>query len=210
MTDLMMVYIVEDDASTRKALSRLIRSIGYEAEAFVSADDFLSCECTTGPCCLVLDLQMPGLNGLELQERLAERGSTVPIIFVTGHASVPVSVQAMKAGAVEFLEKPYDADTLINAIHSSIEGAKIQTEERKVLEDLQNREARMTPREHEVFGLVVSGLLNKQIARQLGISEKTVKVHRARVMEKMEVRTLAKLVHLAEKLVKSPLEKVLD
>ena len=200
MSESTVVYVVDDDPSIRKSMRRLIGSIGYGVETFERADDFLDLEYTNDASCLVLDMQMPGLSGLELQDRLREIRETMPIIFVTGHASVASTVHAMKAGAVELLEKPFDDKALIDAIHSSIEKSKAKTKECRELEELRRREKRLTPREREVFELVVTGLLNKQIARDLKISEKTVKVHRGRVMEKMEVRTLARLVHLAEKL----------
>jgi len=200
MTDSSVVYVVDDDPSVRKSTGRLIRSAGYKVETFKSADEFLDRRPSEGPSCLILDMRMPGLNGLDLQERLAEAGAAMPIIFVTGHASVSSTVRAMKAGAVELLEKPFKGADLIEAIGMSLRRAEVDAGKRERLEKLREREKRLTPREHAVFELVVSGLLNKQIARDLSISEKTVKVHRARVMEKMEVRMLANLVLSAGKL----------
>ncbi len=200
MTDSSVVYVVDDDPSVRKSTGRLIRSAGYKVETFKSADEFLDRRPSDGPSCLILDMRMPGLNGLDLQERLAEAGAAMPIIFVTGHASVSSTVRAMKAGAVELLEKPFKGADLIEAIGMSLRRAEVDAGKRERLEKLREREKRLTPREHAVFELVVSGLLNKQIARDLSISEKTVKVHRARVMEKMEVRMLANLVLSAGKL----------
>lgn len=194
-----MVFVVDDDPSVRKSLTRLIKSAGYAVEAFASAHEFLARERHPGPCCLVLDVRMPGLTGLDLQEALASAKRRMSIVFVTGHVDVPGSVRAMKHGAVDLLTKPVDAPDLLAAV------------QRALAKDLQDRaaEARLasiqeciktlTPRETAVFALVVTGMLNKQIAFDLGISEKTVKVHRARVMEKMRAGSLAELVRLADR-----------
>ncbi len=200
MTDSAVVYVVDDDASIRKSMNRLIRSLGYEVKTFEGAEEFLDMGATNDLSCLVLDIRMPGLSGLELQERLAEAENDIPIIFVTGHGTVQDSVRAIKGGAVELLEKPFDDQALSDAINASIEKAATSKCDREEMMELRDRVSRLTPREYEVFQLVVRGMLNKQIAIKLGISEKTVKVHRARVMEKMQVEFLAQLVRLAARL----------
>ena len=194
-----IVFVVDDDASVCKALDRLIRSVGLKAETFPSAKDFLRREPHNGPSCLVLDIRMPGLSGLDLQRELAAKDYSIPIIFITGHGDIPMSVQAMKAGAVDFLPKPFSDQELLDAIHAAMEKDTLAREERAELSKIQRRIGSLTPREHEVFVRVVTGMLNKQIAWELGASEKTIKVHRARVMEKMGVQSVAELVHLAEK-----------
>jgi len=200
MTDSAVVYVVDDDASILKSMNRLIRSLGYEVKTFEGAEEFLDMGATNDLSCLVLDIRMPGLSGLELQERLAEAENDIPIIFVTGHGTVQDSVRAIKGGAVELLEKPFDDQALSDAINASIEKAATSKCDREEMMELRDRVSRLTPREYEVFQLVVRGMLNKQIAIKLGISEKTVKVHRARVMEKMQVEFLAQLVRLAARL----------
>ena len=193
------VFVVDDDASVRTALKRLIQSLGLEVETFDTAQAFLIHGSHDGPACLVLDVRMPGTSGIELQEQLAEAGVQIPIIFITGHGNIPMSVKAMKAGAVDFIEKPFEDQKLIDAIHTAIaKNKRFRTKQAKI-KDLQRRLDLLTPREHEVFMLVVSGMLNKQIAIDLGMSEKTVKVHRARVMHKMKAKSLADLVRMAEK-----------
>jgi FixJ family two-component response regulator len=201
MTDCRTVFLVDDDASVRKALTRLIKSAGYTVQAFASARDFLAYWRATneGPACLVLDVRMPGLSGLDLQHELQAAHTLLPIIFVTGHGDIPMSVNAMKEGAVDFLPKPVKDKDLLNAIEQALARANHDLREQKELEYVQRRLKTLTPREREVMTLVVRGLLNKQIAFELGTVEKTVKVHRARVMEKMEVQSLADLVRLAEK-----------
>lgn len=194
-----IVFVVDDDASVCKALDRLIRSVELKAETFPSAKDFLRREPHNGPACLVLDVRMPGLSGLDLQKELAAKDCSIPIIFITGHGDIPMSVQAMKAGAVDFLPKPFSDQELLDSIHAALQKDTLAREERDELSKIQRRIASLTPREHEVFARVITGMLNKQIAWELGASEKTVKVHRARVMEKMGVQSLAELVHLAEK-----------
>jgi FixJ family two-component response regulator len=194
-----IVFVVDDDASVCKSLDRLIRSVGLKAETFTSAKDFLRREPHNGPSCLVLDVRMPGLSGLDLQRELAAKDYSIPIIFITGHGDIPMSVQAMKAGAADFLPKPFSDQELLDAIHAALEKDTLAREEREELSKIQRRIGSLTPREHEVFVRVVTGMLNKQIASELGASEKTVKVHRARVMEKMGVQSLAELVRLAEK-----------
>ena len=193
-----LVFLVDDDASVRKSLARLVKTAGYEAELFASVRDFLARAPYDGPCCLVLDVRMPGLTGLDLQEALRVAGQRLSIVFITGHRDVPVSVKAMKAGAVDFLTKPVDAETLLEAIRQAV--ARTLTDRRRQarVTEIRGRIATLTPREAAVFALVVTGMLNKQIGSQLGIAEKTVKVHRARVMEKMRAGSLAELVRLAD------------
>jgi FixJ family two-component response regulator len=198
---LMTVFLVDDDASVRRALTRLIRSAGYEVQAFASARDFLDCWRLSeeSPGCLVLDVRMPGLSGLDLQRELQAANALLPIIFITGHGDIPMSVKAMKDGAVDFLPKPVRDKELLSAIKQALARADHDHAERLDVEDLQRRLGTLTPREREVMTLVVRGFLNKQIAFELGIVEKTVKVHRARVMEKMAVQSLAELVRIAER-----------
>ena len=193
------VFVVDDDTSVRTALKRLIQSLGLKVETFDSAQAFLKHGPHDGPACLVLDVRMPGMSGIELQQQLTKAGLGLPIIFITGHGSIPLSVQAMKAGAVDFIEKPFEDQKLIDAINTAIQKNKKFRTEHAEIKDLQRRVDSLTPREREVFILVVSGMLNKQIAFDLGMSEKTVKVHRARVMDKMKAKSLANLVRMAEK-----------
>jgi FixJ family two-component response regulator len=192
-----MVFVVDDDASVRKSLARLIKAAGYAAEAFASVAEFLARRPHDGPCCLVLDVRMPGLTGLDLQEALRAAGQRLSIVFITGFRDVPASVKAMKGGAVDFLTKPVDEAVLLTAIRQAV--ARTQADRRQLarVKDVQSRIKTLTPREAEVFALVVTGMLNKQIGSELGIGEKTVKVHRARAMEKMRAGSLAVLVRLA-------------
>jgi FixJ family two-component response regulator len=192
-----LVFVVDDDASVRKSLVRLIKAAGYEAEAFGSVGDFLARRPYDGPCCLVLDVRMPGRTGLDLQEALRAAGQRLSIVFITGYRDVPVSVKAMKAGAVDFLTKPVDEGTLLGAIEQAVARTLADRRRQARLREIQSRIATLTPREAAVFALVVTGMLNKQIGSELGIGEKTVKVHRARVMEKMQAGSLAELVQLA-------------
>jgi FixJ family two-component response regulator len=191
------VFVVDDELSVRKALLRLLRLSGLNAVAFASAQEFFECHDPSTPGCLVLDLAMPGLNGLELQEALAARDSLLPIIFVTGHGDLSSGVTAMKRGAVDFLTKPVDAADLIKTVSRAIEMDRVARQARAELTEIQGRFAALTPREYEVLCHVLSGKLNKQVAANLGTTEKTVKVHRARVMEKAKVGSLAELVTLA-------------
>jgi len=195
-----IVYVVDDDLSSRRSLELLIRASGYDVRAFGSPREFLAFPHSELPSCLVLDVRMPGLTGLELQRELAKAGRRLPIIFMTGHGDIPMSVQAMKAGAVEFLTKPFREDDMLRAIALAIENDRVAHRERLELAALRTRHARLTPREREVMASVVTGLLNKQVAAELGASEKTIKAHRARVMQKMEAGSLADLVRMAEKL----------
>lgn len=199
-TDRCMVYVVDDDPSVLKALQRLLSAMGYETMAFRSAIDFLNFHHPHVPSCLILDVKMPELSGLELQERLAATEVGFPIIFITGHATVPISVQAMKAGAVDFLQKPFLDKDLLEVVAGAIASDRQAKQEQAEVRELQERLKRLTPRENEVFRLVITGMLNKQVAYDLGTSEKTIKVHRARIMEKLEADSLADLVHFAHKL----------
>lgn len=194
------IFVVDDDTSVRNALKRLITSLGFTVETFDSAAAFLERHSYDGPACLILDIRMPGTSGIKLQKKLGEIGNQIPIIFITGHGNIQMSVKAMKAGAVDFLEKPFEDQALVDAIHTAITKSRRQRENLNEIQALQRRVDSLTPREYEVCMLVVSGILNKQIAIELGMSEKTVKVHRGRVMQKMEASSLADLVRMAEKI----------
>lgn len=193
------VFVVDDDASVRRSLGRLLKSAGHPVEIFASADEFLQRQHYDGVGCLVLDVQMPGLNGIELQRTLAQKDYCLPIIFITGHGDIPMSVRAMKSGAVDFLPKPFNDDVLLKAIDQALARCSQERDTRAEVADIRNRLATLTPREHEVLEHVVTGKLNKQIAADLGAAEKTIKVHRGRVMQKMKVQSVAELVHIAEK-----------
>jgi len=193
-----MVFVVDDEPSVRRSLTRLLASAGYTVEAFASAREFLARAPYAGPCCLVLDVRMPGLSGLELQETLAAAGRRMSIVFVTGHVDVPMSVRAMKRGAADLLTKPVDDKVLLAAIQRALAKDVADLGEEARVADVRKRVKLLSPRETEVFALVVTGMLNKQIASALGISEKTIKVHRARVMEKMRAGSVAELVRLAD------------
>jgi FixJ family two-component response regulator len=200
MADKTTVFLVDDDVSVRRALARLIKSAGYQVRSFASAREFLDGGCSNeGPGCLVLDVRMPGLSGMDLQHELQRTRLILPIVFITGHGNIPMTVHAMKAGAVDFLQKPVRDKDLLHAIEQALARAVRERAELKEGKDIQSRVEKLTTREREVMNLVVRGLLNKQIAFELGTAEKTIKVHRARVMEKMKVDSLADLVRLAEK-----------
>jgi len=194
-----IVYVVDDDVSVRESLELLIENAGWQSELFASAHDFLSRPRVAQPSCLVLDVSLPGLNGLELQQRLADR-TDMPIIFITGHGDVPMTVRAMKAGAIEFLTKPFRDDVLLDAIRDAIERSRAALRLDSEMRTIRNCYASLTPREREVMALVVSGLLNKQVAAELGISEITVKAHRGQVMRKMKADSLPDLVTMAARL----------
>jgi FixJ family two-component response regulator len=194
-----IVFVVDDDISVRESLELLIKSAGWKPETFTSAREFLSRPRASVPCCLVLDVTLPGLNGLELQQQLAER-TEMPIIFITGYGDVPMSVKAMKAGAVEFLTKPFDDSVLLDAIRPALERSRAALRHESEMQVLRGRFASLTPREREVMALVVTGLLNKQVGGELGISEITVKAHRGQLMRKMEADSLPDLVTMAARL----------
>jgi FixJ family two-component response regulator len=195
-----VVFVVDDDEPMRRSLENLIRSVGLRVEAFATAQEFLRGKRPDVPGCLVLDVRLPGLSGLDLQKRMAEANSEIPIIFITGHGDIPMTVQAIKAGAVEFLTKPFRDQDLLDAIHQALERDRHARKQRAKVEELRSRYRSLTPREREVIALVVAGLLNKQIAGELGTSEAAVKVHRQHVMEKMGADSLADLVRLADRL----------
>ena len=198
-TEAPRVFLVDDDASVRKSLTRLLSSAGYEVEAFTSSLDFLTRPPYAGPCCMVLDVRMPGPSGIDLQTTLAAEGRRMAIVFVTGHIDVPMSVTAMKAGAVDLLIKPVDEKDLLGAIERALAKDAHDRSDDAQLGELQQRVAKLTPRERQVFARVVTGMLNKQIALELGMAEKTVKVHRARVMHKMQAGSVAELVRMADR-----------
>jgi FixJ family two-component response regulator len=195
-----VVFVVDDDVSMRDALRNLLRSVGLQVETFDSAQEFLARPRSDGPGCLVLDVRLPGLSGLELQRELAKADIDIPIVFITGHGDIPMSVQAMKAGAVEFLEKPFRDQDVLEAVQQAIERDREACAQRQEMEQLRVRYESLTAREREVMALVVRGLLNKQIAAEVGTTEATVKLHRGRVMHKMQADSLADLIRMAGKL----------
>jgi FixJ family two-component response regulator len=195
-----VVFIVDDDASMRESLKNLIRSVGLRVELFASAQEFLAKKRPEVASCLVLDVRLPGLSGLDLQRRTTETGMDIPIIFITGHGDIPMSVRAMKAGAVEFLTKPFREQDLLDAIQQALERDRQARDQRAAVEELRGRFASLTTREREVMVRVIAGLLNKQIGAELGTSETTVKIHRHQVMEKMGASSLPELVRMADRL----------
>lgn len=195
-----VVFVVDDDASMRDAISRLLNAVGLTVQTFASARAFLDRRLPDVPGCLVLDVRLPGLSGLDLQREMVERGIHIPVVFITGHGDIRMSVQAMKAGAVEFLTKPFRDQDLLDAVSSGIQLDRKERDERAELSELRDCVGQLTQREQEVMSLVVSGLLNKQIALQLGTSEKTIKIHRSQVMRKMRASSLADLVRMCQKL----------
>ena len=195
-----IVYVVDDDSSVREAIKSLIRSVGLRVETFETAQEFLRSKRPDAPGCVVLDVRLPGLSGLDLQRELAAHGINLPVIFITGHGDIPMSVRAMKAGALEFLTKPFRDQDLLDAIQQALERDRSARQQRSETTELRERFDSLTSREREVMGLVVSGLLNKQIAGELGTSEVTIKIHRSQVMKKMGAGSLAELVRMTEKL----------
>ncbi|WP_454839844.1 response regulator transcription factor [Pseudomonas hormoni] len=195
-----IVFVVDDDLSVREALSSLIRSVGLRVETFASAQDFLRHQRPDATACLVLDVRMPGLSGLDLQRELAHAGERIPIIFITGHGDIPMSVRAMKAGAVEFLPKPFRDEDLLDAIREALERDQVARQQRAELAEIQDKYDTLTSREREVIVLIVKGMLNKQVAAELGITEITIKVHRRHILQKMRAKSLPALVRMVEKL----------
>jgi FixJ family two-component response regulator len=195
-----IVFIVDDDLSVRRSTERLVQSAGLKVQTFTSAREFLKNARFEGPACLVLDVRMPGLSGMDLQRELTQAGIRVPIIFITGHGDIPMSVRAMKAGAVEFLTKPFRSRSLLDAVRAAIERDRSAHKERSETGELRQRYEQLTPREREVMALVATGLLNKQVAGELATTERTIKFHRAHIMQKMHAESLADLVRMTEKL----------
>ena len=195
-----VVFIIDDDAGVRAAMQRLLKSVGLRAEAFAAAQDFLKRTPHDGPSCLILDVRLPGISGLELQRKLMEAGVHIPIIFITAHADIPMTVTAMKSGAVEFLTKPFRDQDLLDAIQQALERDRLARQQQDEIAELELRFARLTARERQVIKLVISGMATKEIASALGTSEVTAKVHRSQVMHKMKAKSLVELGRMAEKL----------
>jgi FixJ family two-component response regulator len=194
------IFVVDDDASVRDAISNLLESVGLRAKVFESTEAFCKAPRPDAPSCLVLDVKLPGVSGLEFQESLAKANVSIPIIFITAHGDVPMTSRAMKAGAIEFLMKPFQKEDLLAAVHHGLQKDRIRREEQAEVSILQSRVEQLTSREREVMDLVVSGLINKEVGAQLGLSEVTVKIHRGRVMQKMGAASLAELVRMSDRL----------
>jgi FixJ family two-component response regulator len=194
-----VVFIVDDDSSVRRLITHLLTLSGYRVETFATANEFLEANRASPGACLILDLQLPGLNGLELQQRLIERGRLLPVVFITGHGDIPTTVKAMKAGAVDFLPKPFSEEALLSAVEAALERSRREAAAKSELVEIEKLLTTLTARETEVLSYIVGGRLNKQIGAELGIAEQTVKIHRARIMQKMQVQSVAELVQLTVK-----------